>query len=625
MLPARALAAAAFLAMGVATSLPPSASCAAEVRRPKLQDPAALEAASLLVFTPDMSAAYIQSRIDEVAAPFRDIDHHFTDARLALLFYPGRYANLTIPVGYYVQVIGLGRKPSDVVFVGDGGAGPGVVCHASSEEPGVGSLDTFWRSAENFRQEGDLLWAVSQAAPLRSVEVGGRLLLHDDHKYASGGFASGLDVAGPTDFGSQQQFFLRQSRFGEAPAGGGWSFVFSGCEGAEASDHATYAPDPAAGKPLREVLRETALVAEKPFLAAGDPSAPVELVVPLLQSGRVGLPDGDAVRVVSDATFVGPGGGSEALGTFGEDDLGPLLAAGRDVVLLPGVYRLAAPLSFGRSGQVLLGLGLATLIAPPAGPCISVGAALDDVRIAGVTLQAGRPDAYEGSALLVVGEPGKGGASPSGGASAVLSDVYCRVGGPDQDRGVSVETMVVLHADRVVLDNVWLWVADHAAKADDDAPETQNADYYLTQNGDYRCDHGLVVHGSGVHAYGLAVEHTYGAQVLWKGASGRVAFFQSELPYWVNAYAGAGFVVDDAARDFQAWGLGVYSNFRSFFVAARTAVEAPEHASLRSVFSRYLDSYGGITSLLNDDGKMVLDGANGEYDRLKWILSTRDQ
>ena len=35
-------------------------------------------------------------------------------------------------------------------------------------------------------------------------------------------------------------------------------------------------------------------------------------------------------------------------------------------------------------------------------------------------------------------------------------------------------------------------------------------------------------------AYGLAVEHTLGDQVVWKGDGGRTYFYQSELPYDVT-------------------------------------------------------------------------------------------
>ena len=88
-------------------------------------------------------------------------------------------------VGYYTQALGLGAAAGDVVFRGR----RGVYCEAMDKRPnGAGSLDTFWRSAENFRTEASdgMLWAVSQAAPLRRVHVAGDLVLHDNGAYASG-------------------------------------------------------------------------------------------------------------------------------------------------------------------------------------------------------------------------------------------------------------------------------------------------------------------------------------------------------------------------------------------------------------------------------------------------------
>eukprot|EP00937_MAST-01D_sp_MAST-1D-sp2_P006222 g6222.t1 len=94
--------------------------------------------------------------------------------RFAFLFLPGHYA-ASVPVGFYTEVAGLGRSPDDVVFTGERG-----VYH---EEGGynftVGALDDFWRSASNFRTQATanwmgnrgMLWAVSQASPLRRVRV----------------------------------------------------------------------------------------------------------------------------------------------------------------------------------------------------------------------------------------------------------------------------------------------------------------------------------------------------------------------------------------------------------------------------------------------------------------------
>jgi hypothetical protein len=63
-----------------------------------------------------------------------------------------------------------------------------VYCEEGDYDFQGGALDTFWRSAENFRTAATwdstigapgMLWAVSQAAPLRRVQVDHALTLFE--------------------------------------------------------------------------------------------------------------------------------------------------------------------------------------------------------------------------------------------------------------------------------------------------------------------------------------------------------------------------------------------------------------------------------------------------------------
>ena len=116
-------------------------------------------------------------------------------------------------MGFYTSVYGLGSSPSDTAFTGE----KGVYAECGCGWFEVGSLDTFWRSAENFRSASShewavgkgMTWAVSQAAPLRDVVVDGDLLLFeyvegDAAGYASGGWVSGAgeSTSGPLSRGS---------------------------------------------------------------------------------------------------------------------------------------------------------------------------------------------------------------------------------------------------------------------------------------------------------------------------------------------------------------------------------------------------------------------------------------
>jgi len=141
-------------------------------------------------------------------------------------------------VGYYTSVYGLGESPYDTTFT----AGKGVYAEQGCADFSVGALDTFWRSAENFRTTvatawavgTGMSWAVSQAAPLRNVVVDNDLLLFEyvpteccAAGFASGGWGSGLSVGGAITFGSQQQWMIRNSKAGEY-ASAVWNTVFAG-------------------------------------------------------------------------------------------------------------------------------------------------------------------------------------------------------------------------------------------------------------------------------------------------------------------------------------------------------------------------------------------------------------
>ena len=115
------------------------------------------------------------------------------------------------------QVAGLGRTPEQVTFTNRAGRGL-TVRNCGPEPPGpahqgrplaggyadVGALNNFWRSAENLRVNGTLVWAASQAAPLRSITADA-VTFSDGRGWSSGGFAANLRVAGAIDYGTQQQ------------------------------------------------------------------------------------------------------------------------------------------------------------------------------------------------------------------------------------------------------------------------------------------------------------------------------------------------------------------------------------------------------------------------------------
>ena len=185
-------------------------------------------------------------------------------------------------------------------------------------------------------------------------------------------------------------------------------------------------------------------------------------------------------------------------------------------MIQPGNYYLSDTIKVNKANTVILGLGMATLISNTGKPCIEVGN-VEGVRIAGILLQAGT---HNTPSLLKWGSSKNPGSSENPG---VASDVFARVGGrnnqyKEQQRA---DTMLEINSGNVIIDNTWLWRADHAVGGR--VSKSMNP-----------VQHGVVVNGDNVIAYGLAVEHTLGHMTLWNGNHGLTIFYQSELPYDVD-------------------------------------------------------------------------------------------
>lgn len=79
-----------------------------------------------------------------------------------------------------------------------------------------------------------MIWAASQASPLRRMIVEGDLDLFQYNYpepaagYASGGYMSDMTVTGNITSGTQQQYFTRNSYMGNWQESGAWNMVFVG-------------------------------------------------------------------------------------------------------------------------------------------------------------------------------------------------------------------------------------------------------------------------------------------------------------------------------------------------------------------------------------------------------------
>lgn len=535
---------------------------------------------NVFIVDPAMPAAEVQARIDSI---FIEQERaHFTDARYAVLFKPGRY-QADVNIGYFTQVLGLGASPRDVAIDGH--------VHAEADWNDGNALVNFWRGVENLTVEppdGSDRWAVSQAAPYRRIHLKGDLDLYDGG-YASGGFLADCHIEGMVRSGSQQQWFSRNSAIG-GWRGSTWNMMFMGVDGAPPTSF----PDP----PFT-TLATVPRLREKPFLHV-DQAGRWQVFVPALrdQSRGVSWASGRAAgRSIDLSQFL------IARPETSARDINAALHAKRHVLLTPGIYRLGEPLHIAHPNTVILGLGLATLLAENGSKAMTV-ADVPGVVIAGLMIDAGP------GASPVLMEVGPRGASRDHQANpSSLHDIFFRLGGAAIGKA---ETCLEINSRHVIGDHLWIWRADHG-----DAAAGRVHVGWDESTG----DQGLVVNGADVSIYALFVEHFQKYQTLWRGERGRVYFYQNELPYdppdQRSYMAGdtrgwAAYKVSDNVVDHQATALGIYANFSADpTIVLDSAIEAPctPGVHFTHVTTVSLGGRGTIGHLVNAAGAAAQPGA----------------
>lgn len=540
------------------------------------------------IFSPTDATAEVNALTARVATEMIPRTQEFSEQRYAFAFKPGAYATNRIDVGYYTSVYGLGETPRDT-----------TVPRVEVSSWGADSLTNFWRSIENIgidtgSPSSEVKWAASQAAPARRLWVNGKLHLDDIGKPASGGFLADSVVTGQTGSWSQQQYFLRNSDLGGGWYNGVWNVMFLGTTGApaESDDWAN------TGYNSFTVETNTPVVREKPFLYLTD-AGDYEVFVPGLrqQSAGVSWSAGDpgTGRSIPISQFHVAKPEVDTAQT-----LNAALDAGKNLLFTPGIYEIDETLRVDRADTVVLGLGLATL-RPTSGDDAVHVADVDGVTLAGLLFDAS-PAGSE--ALLKVGDDNA--TADHSGNPTLLADVFTRVGGAVDGKA---ETSVVINSDDVIADHFWLWRADHGTGADSTG-WTKNTG-----------DHGLVVNGDDVNAYGLFVEHFQNYQTLWNGDRGATYFYQSELPYdpptqadymshggTVKGYSS--YKVTDEATSHYAVGLGIYDVFvhTDEFVATENAMEVSSGTKVRHAAIVSLGAGGGQHHVVNGVGGGVTGG-----------------
>ena len=564
---------------------------------------------NVIVFTPSESESSIQSEVNTISSA--QVGNQFGTQRYALLFEPGTYGSasdpLMITAGYYTSIAGLGQNPSQVVING------GIQAFNQCSGTTCNATDNFWRSVSNLTinvtgntgcEAGDDFWAVSQAAPMRRVQVNGNLSLMDycngSPDFASGGFiADSRFTGGTVTNGSQQQFMTRNSSL-DGWSNSVWNQVFCGDPGAPAQSFASNSGD-SGGPSSYTTLATCPVTEEEPYLYQ-DSSGNYHVFVPSVQTNSSGP---------TWSSTTNTPGTSLAFSTFyvaspssSVATINSALAAGDNLIFTPGVYNLSSTINVTNANTKIIGLGFPTLI--PTGGNITMNVAdVGGVNISGIIFNAGPTSS---SALLQVGTAGSSVSHASNPVS--IDDVFFRVGGAEAG---TAATSFIDNSNNSIIDDVWAWRADHGAGAGSWTGDQGNT--------------GLIINGSSVTAYGLFVEHYQQDEVIWNGQGGEVIFFQNENPYevpsqaaWMSSSTQDGypaFFIPNTVTSFTGYGMGSYSFFnQGVAIENAMAFQAPDTSGVvfHDLLTVFLNGSGGIQTVINGTGAAVSSSFGGPSD-----------
>ena len=529
------------------------------------------------IFNPDDNPDEINRELAEI---FQVQEYaQFDIGRYAVMFKPDKeyksgnftgkanYNNVNFKLGFYTEAMGLGKLPTDTTV-----GGLRVDANWLGVPGATGDSNAtcnFWRGVSNFTvnpqilsgQTKNTLWAVSQAAPMRRMQINGNLQLTTTtgtKNWGSGGYISDTRIAndqildgygtksqnatGVVSLMGQQQFYFRNMEAVNF-TGGQWNMVFQGVD-------SNISTPKDSGKTT--IIPNAPVIQEKPFIFL-DENGDYKVFVPGLRHDASGLSWGD-----------GKPNNGMGVGTIKDIDdfyitrylyddettINKALSEGKNILFTPGVYYIDSPLIVSNPNTIIMGIGMATIYNRnnTSSMIISSKGLLDGIVVSGLIFDAGT----KGSpCLLKVGADRLDYASAD--APILLADLFFRVGG---DIIGMADTCVEINVDNTIGDDFWVWRADHGAEVT-----------WLKNI----AENGLIVNGNDVTMYALMCEHFREYQTIWNGENGRLYFYQSELPYdvinqesWIapngaNGYAS--YKVSDHVRVHEAWGLGVYSCF----------------------------------------------------------------
>lgn len=536
---------------------------------------------------------HIYSPEDDTASVAEDIGKftaetsQFYSGRFAALFKKGDYRELDLRMRYYMTFSGLGKLPTDTVLGG---------FNTYGELSGGNATCNFWCGIENLTVDNTVQWAVSQATSFRRMNVTGGMYLTDQTgktPWASGGFISDTKVSGTVDAGGQQQWFTRNSEWGNWK-NGDINMVYSGCNGKFDSDKYVW--------PSRWVteLDTTEVMSEKPYLVFDEGYF---VCVPELKTHTKGISWGEE----DNSSYIPLENFYVAREDYDNSEtLNYALEKGKHLLFTPGVYSLESPLEVETPNTVILGLGLATLkVAPENTQTLMKLADEDGIIVAGMMFDA----VASTQTLMEVGSAKTGKSHARN--PVVLHDLYFRIGGAESGK-TFVDKTLVINSNDVIGDNFWVWRADHGV--------ANSVGWDVN-----RATNGVIVNGDDVCLYGLMVEHFQEYQTIWNGENGLTVFYQSETPYdppeqdfWISEWNGAryegyaSYKVSDGVQKHALYGAGVYyvasSRLKNVFNLDH-GIELPSNAGIRAehlAIANFLSYGGGIRHIVNAYGEGLI-------------------
>lgn len=539
---------------------------------------------NVLVFNAEDDISQVQEKVDRIY----DIqeENQFGDERYALVFMPGTYdTSLTVNVGYYTQVLGLGIMPTDTninkLWVNADWMAHNATCN-------------FWRGAENFSINEYCMWANSQAVSLRRVYSKDGIVLSDGEGWSSGGFMADCKFDGLVSSGSQQQYLCRNNEWSYWE-GGVWNMVFTGVR-TSIIPQGTWPYVPYTR------VEKTPVVQEKPYLCY-DEEQGFGVMVPESRTDCDGISWENGVS----GTFY-------SLNTFyiaqeGKDNADTINAAldeGKNILFTPGIYQLDKEIKVTKENTIIYGMGLATLEAVNGNICMET-ADVSGIKVCGLLFDAGEK---KSDTLLLVGDKKSDISHEEN--PICFSDVYFRVGGGKY--AGKVNNCVTINSNDVIGDNFWVWRADHSTNVGWNVNTAPN---------------GIIINGDDVTMYGLFVEHFQEYQTIWNGNGGQLYFYQSEMPYdapkqtkymshdgKVKGYASL--KIGDDAENFEGYGIGIYCYNRDADIEIFSGAELPdkEGVALHNTVTVKLNGKGQITHVINNQGDAVTGSGNTAHIKL---------